>query len=181
MARGTFVIRTASPNPLALASTLRQEVPRAAPGFRVSNLRTQTELNQSTTVRERLLALLARFFGVVALLLAGVGLYGVLDYSVLQQRREIGIRIAIGARAADIARRVTAEVFAMVAIGAAAGLALGLGSARHNAALLYEVKPTDPSMLALPAITILAATLLASLPPVFRAVRVDPVAMLRAD
>jgi ABC-type antimicrobial peptide transport system permease subunit len=160
---------------------LRQEVPRAGQGFRVSNIRTQTELNESATVRERLLALLARFFGVVALLLAGVGLYGVLDYSVLQQRREIGIRIAIGARAGDIARGVTAEVFAMVAVGAVAGLALGIVSARYIEALLYEVKPTDLGMLALPAITILAATLLASLPPVFRAARIDPVAMLRAD
>jgi predicted permease len=181
MARGTFVVRTASPSPLALTSMLRQEVPRAGQGFRVSNIRTQTELNESATVRERLLALLARFFGVVALLLAGVGLYGVLDYSVLQQRREIGIRIAIGARAGDIARGVTAEVFAMVAVGAVAGLALGIVSARYIEALLYEVKPTDLGMLALPAITILAATLLASLPPVFRAARIDPVAMLRAD
>ena len=71
MGRGTFVVRTASANPLALASTLRQEVPRARPEFRVSNIRTQAEINQSHTVRERLLAMLALFFAVVALLLAG--------------------------------------------------------------------------------------------------------------
>jgi len=108
---GTILVRTAGPNPLALASVLRQEVPRARPEFRVSNTRTQQELVDRQTIRERLLAMLAVFFAVVALLFAGVGLYGVLDYSVLQRRHEFGIRIAIGAQAGDIARRVTAEVF----------------------------------------------------------------------
>jgi predicted permease len=179
--RGTFVVRTASTNPLALASTLRKEVPRARSGFRVSNIRTQTELNQSATVRERLLAVLALFFAVVAQLLAGIGLYGVLDYGVLQRRREIGIRMAIGAQASDIARRVTTEIFSWVLAGALAGLVLGMTSARYLAALLFQVKPTDAAMLGLPAITILAAALVAAVPAVIHAVRIDPVSMLRAD
>src|SRR5205085_4776987 len=107
---GTFLVRTSSPNPLALASTLRQEVSRARSEFRVSNIRTQAELVQAQTVRERLLATLALFFASVALLLAGIGLYGVLDYSVLQRRREIGIRLAIGAQARAIVRLVTLDV-----------------------------------------------------------------------
>ncbi len=178
---GTFIVRTLSSNPLALASTLRREVPRARSEFRVSNIRTQTEINQSHTVRERLLARLALFFGAVALVLAGVGLYGVLDYSVLQRRREIGIRMALGAQAGDIARRVTADVFSMVLGGALAGLALGFASARYIQTLLYQVKPTDPRMLALPALTILAAALLAALPPVIHAVRIDPAETLRVE
>jgi predicted permease len=177
----TIVVRTSSANPLALASMLRQEVTRTRPDFRVANIRTQLEINQSHTVRERLLATLGLFFAAVALLLAAIGLYGVLDYSVLQRRREIGIRIAIGARAGDIARRVTAEVFAMVAVGAVAGLALGMLSVRYIETLLYGVKASDAGMLALPAITILVATVLASLPAVIRAVRIDPVAMLRSE
>jgi len=179
--QGTFIVRTSRANPLALASTLRREVPRARPEFRVSNIRTQTEINQSHTVRERLLARLAFFFGVVALLLAGIGLYGVLDYSVLQRRREIGIRMALGAQAGDIARRVTVDVFSMVLGGALAGLALGFAAARYVQTLLYQVKPTDPSMMALPALTILAAALLAALPPVIRAVRIDPAKTLRTE
>ncbi len=179
--QGTFIVRTSTPNPLALASTLRREVPRARSEFRVSNIRTQMEINQSQTVRERLLARLAMFFGVIALLLAGVGLYGVLDYSVLQRRREIGLRMALGAQASDIARRVTADVFSMVLGGALAGLALGFAAARYIQALLYQVKPTDPRMLALPALTILVAALLAALPPVIRAVRIDPARTLRDE
>jgi predicted permease len=179
--QGTFIVRTSGASPMAVASLLRREVPRARSEFRVSNIRTQTEINQSHTVRERLLARLALFFGVVALVLAGVGLYGVLDYSVLQRRREISIRMALGAQAGDIARRVTVAVFSMVLAGALAGLALGFAAARYIQTLLYQVKPTDPRMLALPALTILAAALLAALPPVIRAVRIDPATTLRAE
>jgi ABC-type antimicrobial peptide transport system permease subunit len=136
---------------------------------------------QAQTVRERLLAMLALFFAAVALVLAGIGLYGVLDYSVLQRRREIGIRMAIGAQAGDIARRVIADVFRMVLAGALVGLVLGMLSVRYIATLLYQVKPTDPAMLAIPSAIVLAAALVAALPAVFHAVRIDPVAMLRAD
>ena len=177
----TFIVRTSSLNPLSLAQTLRMEVPSARSEFRVSNIRTQLEINQSQTVRERLLAMLALFFAVVALVLAGVGLYGVLHYSVLQRRREIGIRIAVGAQAGAIARLVLMDVLSMVVAGAFAGLALGLASVRSIEALFYQVKATDLTMLAFPSLAILAAALLASLPAVLRAVRTDPVAMLRAE
>jgi predicted permease len=179
--QGTFIVRTSTAKPLAMASILRREVPRAWPEFRVSNIRTQLEINQSHTVRERLLARLAFFFGLVALLLAGVGLYGVLDYSVLQRRREVAIRMALGAQAGEVVRRVTADVFSMVLAGALVGLALGIASVRYIESLLYQVNPTDARMLALPALTILAAALLAALPPVIRAVRIDPAMMLRAE
>ena len=179
--RGTFIVRTYSPNPLTLAQTLRQEVPRARPEFRVSNIRTQLEINESQSVRERLLAMLALFFAVVALLLAGVGLYGVLHYSVLQRRHEIGIRRAIGAQARDIARHVIADISLMVMVGALVGLALGMSSIRYVETLFYQVKGTDLPMLALPSLAIVAAALLASLPAVIQAVRIDPAEMLRAE
>ena len=178
---GTFVVRTSSANPLALAPMLRREVTRARPGFRVSNVRTQGQLIESQTVRERLLAMLGLFFAGVALLLAGIGMYGVLGHCVLQRRREIGIRMAIGAQAGDIARRVTGEVFAMVLVGAVAGLGLGMASVRFIEALFYQVKATDAGMLALPSLAILGAAVLAAVPPVIHAVRVDPVNVLRAE
>lgn len=178
---GVLLVRTSTENPRALAALIRQEVPRARPEFRVSRVRTQLEINQSHTVREQLLATLALFFAVVALLLAGVGLYGVLHYSVLQRRREIGIRIAVGAQAGGIARLVTADVFAMVLVGAAVGVALGLVSVRSIESLFYQVSATDLEILALPSLAILAGALLAALRPVIHAVRIDPASMLRVE
>jgi predicted permease len=181
LSQGTLILRTAAADPLALASILRAEVSRTNPEFRVRNVETQVQINQMYTFRERLLAMLAAFFAGVALLLAAVGLYGVLDYSVLQRRREIGIRIAIGARAAGIARLVTIETFSMVLIGGVAGIALGMGSMRFIESLLYDVKATDPAVLAIPSLIILLVGLLAAIPAVVRAVRIDPVAMLRSE
>jgi predicted permease len=177
----TLLVRTSISNARALAAVLRQEVPRARPEFRVSRIRTQLEINQSHTVRDRLLATLALFFAIVALLLAGVGLYGVLHYSVLQRRREIGIRIAVGAQAGGIARLVTMDVFSMVFLGAAAGVSLAMASVQFIESLFYQVKATDLQILALPSLAILAGASLAALPAVIRAVRIDPVTMLRAE
>ncbi|HEY1946790.1 MAG TPA: ABC transporter permease [Bryobacteraceae bacterium] len=179
--QGTFMVRTSIPNPLALASTLRREVARVRSEFRVSNIRTQMEINQSQTLRERLLAMLALFFAVVALFLAGIGLYGVLDYSVLQRRREIGIRMAVGAQALDVASRITMEVFSMVLLGALAGLALGISSVRYITALLYQVKATDVIVLAIPSLLVLVAACIAAVPAVIRAVRIDPITTLRVE
>jgi predicted permease len=181
MQGGTLVVRSSTSNPLALASSLRQEIPRTRPEFRVSNMRTQQELIDSQTIRERLLAMLARFFGAVALLLAGVGLYGVLDYSVLQRRREIGIRMALGAQPRDLAARVTARIFSMVLLGAFLGLALGLASVRYIEPLLYQVRSTELQVLLLPSLAILGAAVLAALPAIIHAVEIDPASLLRTE
>jgi putative ABC transport system permease protein len=159
----------------------RCEVPRGRAEFRIANIRTQDELLRVLTLRERLLAMLSLFFAVVALVLAGVGLYGVLEYAVLERRRELGIRIALGARSGDIVRRVTLEVFAMLALGALTGLALGIASERYIVTLLFAVKATDPSMLVLPAVMIVVTAILAAIPPVLRALRIDPAVLLRAE
>jgi len=177
----SFIIRTTGANPLALARNMRLEVARARSDFRVSSVDTQEKLNSAQTLRERLLATLAVFFGGVALLLAAIGLYGVLDYSVLKRRREIGIRLAIGAPATHIARLVTIEVFSMVVTGAIVGLALGFWSIRYIEALLYQVKATDARTLALPYLIVFAVAFLAATPAAIRAVRIDPVEMLRAE
>jgi ABC-type antimicrobial peptide transport system permease subunit len=115
------------------------------------------------------------------LVLAGVGLYGVLTYSVLQRRREIGIRLALGAPSADVARRVITEVLVMLGVGGFAGLIAGVASERYIETLLYAVKPNDFRMLALPAVTIFTATAFAALPPIIRAVRIDPAVTLRSE
>jgi predicted permease len=177
----TFVIHTDAANPLALAGSLRKFIAQRHNGLRVSNVTTQLDLVRDQTLRERLIAMLAAFFAAVALLLAGIGLYAVLNYSVLQRRREIGIRMAIGSTRAGIVRIVTLDVFLMIVLGACAGVALGFGAARSVASLFYQVKATDAGMLALPACAILLTALLATLPAVLRALRTDPTAILRAE
>ena len=149
--------------------------------IRVSNIRTQTEINDVLTVRERLLAMLAVFFAAVAPLLVGIGLHGVLDYSVLQRRREIGIRIAIGAQATDIARRLSMAALAVVLAGSILGIILGIASVRFIESLLFQVTAKVVGALALPTVTILAVALLAALPATIRAVWIDPVTMLRSE
>jgi predicted permease len=175
-----IVVRTAG-NPLALAPTLRREISRAWPEFVVSEITTQEQLVRQHTVRERLLAMLALCFAAVALLLAAIGLYGVLDYSVLQRRREFGIRMAVGAPAGDIARRVAREGFIMILAGASGGLGLGMIAVRYIESLLFQVKSTDLAVLIVPFVVILTAASLAALPAVIRAVRIDPVQMLRSE
>jgi ABC-type antimicrobial peptide transport system permease subunit len=177
----TFVVHTDSHNPLALADSLRQLVAQRNNGLRVSNITTQLDLVREQTVRERLIAMLAAFFAVVALLLSGIGLYAVLNYSVLQRRREIGIRIAIGSTRAGIVRIVTLDVFLMIAFGGCTGVALGFGAARYVQSLFYQVKSSDADMIALPACAILLTALAATLPAVLRALRTDPTEILRAE
>jgi predicted permease len=177
----TFVVHTDAANPLALAGTLRQLVAQRHNGLRVSDVTTQLDLVRDQTVRERLLAMLAAFFAALALLLAGIGLYAVLNYSVLQRRREIGIRMAIGSTRTGIVRLVTVDVFRMIVLGSCAGIALGFGAARYVASLFYQVKATDADMIALPACALLLTALIATLPAVLRALHTDPTEILRAE
>ncbi len=128
-------------------------------------------------LRERLLATLSLFFAIVALVLAAIGL----NYSVTQQRREIGIRMALGARSAHMVRHVTGGMFGMVCLGSAIGLAAGLVSGRFLESLLFEVKATDLGIVIVPILTLLGAALLAALPPAIRAVQIDPAQTLRSD
>jgi predicted permease len=177
----TFVVKTASPDPAALADSLRKRVAQARPEFRVANIRTQQEIVDAHSVRERLLAMLAVFFAGVALVLAGVGLFGVLDHSVLQKRREIGIRMALGARPWNVVRRVTGDVMKLVLAGVVVGIVCGVASEQYVSKLLYGVKVTDPVAVAAPTIVLLVIAMLAAVPPVLRAVRTNPAHTLRTE
>jgi predicted permease len=177
----TFAIHTDGQDPLALAESLRQIIAQRHNGLRVSNITTQLDLVRDQTIRERLIAMLAAFFAAVALLLAGVGLYAVLNYSVLQRRREISIRIAIGSTRAGIVRSVILDAFLMIALGSVAGVALGFGVAHYVESLFYQVKASDADMIALSACAILLTALVATLPAVLRALRTDPTEILRAE
>jgi predicted permease len=133
----------------------------------------------ASLTQERLVATLSGFFGTLALLLAGLGLYGVTSYAVSRRRGEIGIRMALGAARADVVRLVMSRVVMLVAIGVIAGTTLSLWASRYVASLLYGLQPRDPMTL-LGAIAVLTtvATVAAGL-PAWRASRIDPAVVLR--
>jgi ABC-type antimicrobial peptide transport system permease subunit len=164
-----------------MVATLREEIRRAHPAFQVTDVSLQSTLVENDMLRERLLALLSGFFAVVALVLAAVGLYGVLNYSVVRRTKEIGIRVALGARQFAVVRLVISEISLLVILGLAGGAAAGFWLAQFVAALLFEVQPSDFWSLALPLACLLAAAALAAAPPAMRAARVDPMVALRYE
>lgn len=179
-ASATLEVRTAS-EPGALATRLRQELPRVHPSLRITDVVNQSTLIDDTLVHERMLALLSGFFATAALLLAAVGLYGVLSYGVARRTREIGIRLALGARRSAVVGLVVGDVTRLAALGILVGLAAGIALARLLATLLFEVRPSDFWSVALPLCALLLASALAALPAALRAVRVDPTVALRYE
>ena len=177
---GTIHVRVAG-DPAALASRLRETVRAANPPFRVASITSQAAVVDQTLLRERLLATLSGFFALIGLVLAAVGLYGVLTYSVVQRTREIGIRVALGARQFGAIRTVLADVGSASLVGIIGGLTGGLYLSRFVRSLLFEVTPLDFWSLALPLGTLVLAGLLAALLPAFRVTRVDPVIALRYE
>jgi len=167
--------------PAELTAMLRSELPRVHPDFRITGITPQSTLIDNTIVRERLLALLSAFFSIVAVALVAVGLYGVLSYSIVQRTREIGIRLALGARPAKVLALVVSEAGSMIFLGLGAGLASGIAASRFIGAFLYHVEPSDWSSIAAPLVFLLLAWFLSALPPAMRATRVDPVTALRYE
>jgi predicted permease len=178
--QGTLVVRTAG-DPLAVAPAVRRELSRMRTSFPATDVSPYAALIRRQMVLERLLAILSLFFAAVALLLAGIGLYGVLNYAVIQRRREISVRMALGARAAHVVRRVTTEMLSPVGVGSIIGLAGGLAFGGLIERILFEVKATDASTIATPLLTLAVAAVLAALPPAIRAVRIDPAQTLRSE
>ncbi|HEV8038306.1 MAG TPA: ABC transporter permease [Bryobacteraceae bacterium] len=177
---GVMEVRTAG-NPMAVAPRIRQAINDSSAGLHVNSVTLQSTRINNTLLRERLLALLAGFFAIVAVVLAAIGLYGVLSYSVVRRTKEIGIRVALGARQLGVVRLVVSDVMLVIAIGLGIGIAGGFVLGRFVASLLFEVKPSDFWSLALPLACFLAASALAALPPAFRAAHVDPIVALREE
>jgi predicted permease len=175
-----LLVRTVS-EPMALAPTLRARLRQIRPELRVRTVETQMDFVRSHLLRERLLATLSRFFGLVALVLAASGLYGVINASVTRRRREIGIRIALGARSSRVVTNVTADVFRMLLIGAAVGLSVAAIAARSFESLLFGVKAMDADAIGVPLFALGLAAVLASAGPAIRAVRTDPAETLRSE
>ena len=177
---GTMLVRTAG-EPLALGTTMGRLFAREWPEARLRQLRPATDFIETQMVVERLLARLTSWLAMLALLLAGIGLYGVVNDGVIQRRREIGVRMALGARAPDIVRHVTAGALVLVVAGLTLGLGGGVAFGRVIGSLLFQVTPTDPGALVVPLAILAAVFTLASLSPSIRAVRTNPTETLRSE
>jgi putative ABC transport system permease protein len=181
---GTVVIRTSSDlraREADLTRSVKQIVARLDPDQPVTHIRTMRQaLAESISDWQFYMRLLGIFAG-MALLLAAIGIYGVMSYFVNQRTREIGIRMALGAQRTDVLGMITTLGLKMAAVGVAIGLALALGLTQLIRVFLYGVKPTDPLTYAIVAIVLVAIALLACLIPAVRAIRVDPIVSLRNE
>jgi len=167
--------------PGSLSTSVRAAIADADRGLPVLMIRTVNEQIDRRLATRRLVADLASFFGALALAMAGIGLYGVMSYSMSRRTSEIGIRMALGASATGVLRMVLAETIRLVAIGIAAGLPCALAASRLLASQFFGLSWGDPGTIAIAVLMILCTTLLAGYVPARRAARIDPMNALRTD
>ena len=176
-----YLIVSTSVEPLSLASTVRNTVWSIDRDQPVSHVRTMEDVLSESIARQRFSMLLLGIFAGVALLLAAVGLYGVMSYTVAQRTREIGLRMALGAQRGDVLRLVVGQGLKLVLVGVALGLVAAFMLTRVMSSLLFGVSPTDPATLAAISLVLVAVALLASYIPARRATKVDPLIALRYE
>jgi putative ABC transport system permease protein len=175
-----LVVRAAG-DPLRLAAAVRAQVFAVDAGQPVYKVRTMDQIVASSVGTRRLTSSLVGVFALLALSLAAIGLYGVLAFWVAQRRREIGVRMALGARRGDVVKLVVTHAMTLSGLGLAIGFAGALGAARLIAGLLYGVTPRDPLVLVGVPLLVAAISLLACTLPARRAARVDPMVALRTE
>ncbi|HZD04199.1 MAG TPA: FtsX-like permease family protein, partial [Longimicrobiales bacterium] len=176
----TWVVRLEAPFP-GLATSVRREVAGLDPLLVPFGFRPLAETVGRGVARERFATLLVTVFSALAVLLAAVGIYGVLAYTVTRRRREIGVRLALGARGPAVRRMVMGRGLLLASGGVAFGLPAALVLGRLLESLLFEVSPTDPWILSAVSVGMVAVALLASWVPALRATRVDPSETLRSE
>ncbi len=174
-----FELRTDGP-PLAVAPTVKAIIGEFSPRITLDLTTLDRQLSESTAL-QRAIALLSGFFGALALLLASIGLYGIMAYNVARRRNEIGVRIALGAEYGRVVRMVLGEVGRIVVVGVVIGVALAAGATRLVKSFLYGLTPTDPLTLAASAGVLIVVGICAAAMPAWRAARLDPVSALREE
>jgi len=176
----TLVVRTRG-NPTLAMPLVRAAVRAEDPNLAISDMATLRSAVQDSLSREALLAKLAGFFGALALLLASIGLYGVMAYSVARRTNEIGIRMALGAQPRAVLGMVLRESVFVVGLGLIAGIPAALACGRYVSSQLYGLAPNDPATIAGASALLLAVALVASFLPARRAAMLDPLAALREE
>ncbi len=174
----TLSVRSSGGRPAALARSIETAIAGVNKEL-ILTFRPLADQIDSTLIQERLLAMLSGFFGGLALLLAGLGLYGITSYAVSCRRSEIGIRMALGAAPARVMRLVLSRVFILVSAGIVIGAVASAWASRFVAALLYGIEPRDPATLAASILVLAAVAAVAGGLPARRAARVDPAEVLR--
>jgi putative ABC transport system permease protein len=175
-----IVVRT-STSPSAIVNSVVAIVREQDPELAVSNVRTMQDVVSESVGERRLTMILLAVFAVAALVIAAVGIYGVIAYGVTQRTQEIGIRMALGAQRRDVLRMVVGQALLLALAGIALGSAGALLVTRLMAGLLFEVRPQDPMTLVAVAAVLGIVAVAASYVPGRRATRVDPVVALRAE
>jgi putative ABC transport system permease protein len=175
-----IIVKTAQPIG-SIVPALRAAVAGVDPGLPVYDVRTLDDRVAAALSRPRLAATVIGAFALSALLLAAIGVYGVMAYAVTSRRREIGIRVALGANRGDVVAFVLGQGARLTAAGVAIGLAVAVAAARVIRTLLFGVAPTDPAVLGLTVMVMIAVALAAAFVPARRASAIDPMTVLRTE
>jgi predicted permease len=177
-AAGAMLLRGFA-DPATMTAAIQRTVRELDPQTQVVNLRTMNDVVDRSLMQERFVAQLGTFFSLFALLLAAIGLYGVMAYATARRTREIGIRMALGARAADVIWLVLRETLLLVGVGIAIGLGAAFAATRLVASLLFGLSTTDPMAIAVAVFLMLMVAALSGYLPARRAARVEPMTVLR--
>jgi putative ABC transport system permease protein len=168
-------------DPATLTATVRETIHSLDPELPLAKVSTLTTLVEDSLKQPRFAMLLLASFGALALLLASVGMYGVISYSVEQRTQEIGIRMALGAERSNVLRMVLGQGARLAATGIALGVLAAVGITRFMSSFLYGIRPTDPFTFGAVSLLLLTTALLACYLPAHRAMRVDPMIALRHE
>jgi putative ABC transport system permease protein len=177
----TYVIRTTSAEPTAIATAVRHAVRQIDPDQPISAMKTMEQLMQETTAQQRLNTILLGVFAALALLLAAVGIFGVMNYSVTQRTHEIGIRVALGAQKGDVLKLVVGQGMVLAFVGVVVGLFGAFALSRMLGSMLYGVSATDPLVFLGVALLLALVAIVACYIPAVRAARVHPTVALREE